>query len=134
MGPDLSWVDVPSDETISICFLVDFCRFENVTPAVCHLSRKEVLTRLHFSPVPVFALGNWIPNVLYYWGCSGHNCGLDQAVFTSQGKNIFLFSLSEDGKVFLKMTSNRRMEDAHHRQEAGCQIRLADGTLGRRAL
>uniref|UniRef100_A0A3P9KSS7 Si:dkey-256h2.1 n=1 Tax=Oryzias latipes TaxID=8090 RepID=A0A3P9KSS7_ORYLA len=47
--------------------------------------RKEVLTRLHFSPVPVFALGNWIPNVLYYWGCSGHNCGLDQAVFTSQG-------------------------------------------------
>lgn len=50
-------------------------------------SKKEVLSRLHFSPVPVFALGNWIPNVLYYWGCMGHNCGLSQAVFTSEGKN-----------------------------------------------
>ncbi|KAM6910480.1 uncharacterized protein FYW49_012420 [Xenentodon cancila] len=48
-------------------------------------SKKEVLTRLHFSPVPVFALGNWIPNVLYNWGCVGHNCGLSQAVFTSDG-------------------------------------------------
>ncbi|XP_032415423.1 uncharacterized protein LOC116717881 isoform X1 [Xiphophorus hellerii] len=48
-------------------------------------SRKEVLTRLHFSPVPVFALGNWIPYVLYYWGCLGHNCGLSQAVFISDG-------------------------------------------------
>ncbi|KAM4735367.1 uncharacterized protein FYW61_005887 isoform 2-T2 [Anableps anableps] len=48
-------------------------------------SRKEVLTQLHFSPVPVFALGNWISNVLYYWGCMGLNCGLSQAVFTSDG-------------------------------------------------
>ncbi|XP_037532446.1 uncharacterized protein si:dkey-256h2.1 [Nematolebias whitei] len=48
-------------------------------------SRKEVLTQLHFSPVPLFALGNWIPSVFYYWGCWGHNCGLSQAVFTSDG-------------------------------------------------
>ncbi|KAM9724273.1 uncharacterized protein ACNS7B_019404 [Menidia menidia] len=47
--------------------------------------RKEVLTRLHFSPVPAFALGNWIPGVLHSWGCRGHNCGLSQAVFTSYG-------------------------------------------------
>lgn len=47
------------------------------------MQSKDVLTRLHFSPVPVFALGNWIPSVLYYWGCTGHNCGLSQAVFTS---------------------------------------------------
>ncbi|KAL2084443.1 hypothetical protein ACEWY4_019961 [Coilia grayii] len=43
---------------------------------------KEVLSRLHFSPIPVFALGTWIPKVLYSWGCTGHNCGLAQAVFT----------------------------------------------------
>lgn len=46
-------------------------------------SDKDILSRLHFSPVPVFALGNWIPEVLYSWGCTGHNCGLSQAVFTS---------------------------------------------------
>ncbi|XP_071326608.1 uncharacterized protein [Trachinotus anak] len=51
-------------------------------------SKKEVLSRLHFSPVPVFALGNWIPSVLYYWSCTGHNCGLSQAVFTSEGWNM----------------------------------------------
>ncbi|KAG5856646.1 uncharacterized protein si:dkey-256h2.1 [Anguilla anguilla] len=45
--------------------------------------RKDVLSRVHISPVPVHALGNWIPSVLYSWGCSGHNCGLDQVTFTS---------------------------------------------------
>ncbi|XP_060756366.1 uncharacterized protein si:dkey-256h2.1 [Neoarius graeffei] len=44
---------------------------------------KEILSRLHFSPIPVYALGNWIPRVLYSWGCGGHNCGLAQVVFTS---------------------------------------------------
>ncbi|XP_066501080.1 uncharacterized protein si:dkey-256h2.1 [Hoplias malabaricus] len=44
---------------------------------------KEIFPRLHFSPIPVHALGNWIPRVLYTWGCGGHNCGLAQAVFTS---------------------------------------------------
>ncbi|XP_060936437.1 uncharacterized protein LOC133013499 [Limanda limanda] len=52
-------------------------------------SHKEVLSRLHFSPVPVFALGNWIPKVLYYWSCTAApNCGLSQAVFTSEGWNM----------------------------------------------
>ncbi|KAK9514300.1 hypothetical protein VZT92_027776 [Zoarces viviparus] len=46
---------------------------------------KEVLSRLHFSPVPVFALGNWIPNVLYYWRCTGRGCVFSQAVFKSEG-------------------------------------------------
>lgn len=58
---------------------------EQLHRAAVDSHRKEVLTRLHFSPLPVFALGNWIPNVLYYWGCMGHNCGLSQAVFTSDG-------------------------------------------------
>ncbi|XP_017541676.1 uncharacterized protein si:dkey-256h2.1 [Pygocentrus nattereri] len=44
---------------------------------------KEILSRVHFSSIPVHALGNWIPRVLYSWGCGGHNCGLAQAVFTS---------------------------------------------------
>ncbi|XP_030605990.1 uncharacterized protein LOC115794558 [Archocentrus centrarchus] len=47
-------------------------------------SKKEVLSRLHFSPIPVFALGNWIARVLYYWSCMGRNCGLSQAAFTSE--------------------------------------------------
>ncbi|KAK2809769.1 hypothetical protein Q5P01_000494 [Channa striata] len=50
--------------------------------------KKEVLSRLHFSPVPVFALGNWIPNVLYNWYCRTSPCGLSQAVFTCNGWNL----------------------------------------------
>uniref|UniRef100_A0A4W4EBS1 Peptide-N-glycosidase F N-terminal domain-containing protein n=1 Tax=Electrophorus electricus TaxID=8005 RepID=A0A4W4EBS1_ELEEL len=44
---------------------------------------KEILSRLHFSPIPVYALGNWIPRVLYSWGCGGLNCGIAQVLFTS---------------------------------------------------
>ncbi|XP_072249772.1 uncharacterized protein [Leuresthes tenuis] len=58
---------------------------EQLQRAAARSNKKEVLSRLHFSPVPVFALGNWIPSVLYNWGCMGHNCGLSQAVFTSHG-------------------------------------------------
>lgn len=49
---------------------------------------KEILSRLHFSPTPVFALGNWIPRVLYSWGCGGHNCGLAQVLFSSPDWSI----------------------------------------------
>ncbi|XP_051872729.1 uncharacterized protein si:dkey-256h2.1 [Pristis pectinata] len=44
---------------------------------------KDLFSRLHFVPIPVFALGNWIPAVFYSWRCQGHNCGLSQVVFTS---------------------------------------------------
>ena len=44
-----------------------------------------MLSRLHFSPLPVFALGNWIPAVLYSWVCTRPRCGLAQAAFTSEG-------------------------------------------------
>ncbi|KAF7662274.1 hypothetical protein LDENG_00239140 [Lucifuga dentata] len=60
---------------------------EQLHRAAAH-SKKEVLSRLHFSPVPVFTLGNWIPSVLYSWGCMDHNCGLSQVVFTSNSKNL----------------------------------------------
>ncbi|XP_075266555.1 LOW QUALITY PROTEIN: uncharacterized protein LOC115396397 [Salarias fasciatus] len=61
---------------------------EQLQRAAGRSRKKEVLSRLHFSPMPVFTLGNWIPAVLYSWGCTGHNCGLSQAVFTSQGWRI----------------------------------------------
>ncbi|XP_061104801.1 uncharacterized protein si:dkey-256h2.1 [Conger conger] len=54
---------------------------EQILRAAAH--RKDVLSRVHISPVPVHALGNWIPSVLYSWMCSGHNCGLAQVTFSS---------------------------------------------------
>ncbi|XP_077432569.1 uncharacterized protein LOC144058154 [Vanacampus margaritifer] len=61
---------------------------ERLHEAATKHGQKEVLSRLHVSPVPVFAVGNWIASVLYSWACTGHNCGLAQAVFTSQGWDI----------------------------------------------
>ncbi|KAL4646857.1 hypothetical protein GN956_G9578 [Arapaima gigas] len=55
---------------------------EQIRQAALSLRREEVLSRMHFSPVPVHELGNWIPRVLYAWGCAGINCGFDQVVFT----------------------------------------------------
>lgn len=64
---------------------------EQVYRATAHRG-KEILSRLYFSPVPVYALGNWIPRVLYSWGCGGHNCGLAQVVFTSSDGSIPVIS------------------------------------------
>uniref|UniRef100_A0A8P4KGC4 Si:dkey-256h2.1 n=1 Tax=Dicentrarchus labrax TaxID=13489 RepID=A0A8P4KGC4_DICLA len=61
---------------------------EQLQRAAVQHRKKEVLSRLHFSPVPVFALGNWIPAVFYYWSCTSRNCVLAQAVFTSEGWNM----------------------------------------------
>lgn len=36
--------------------------------------------------MPVSSLGNWIPLVLYSWGCVSRSCGLAQAVFSSDGR------------------------------------------------
>lgn len=49
-------------------------------------SKKEVLSQLHFSQVPVFNLGNWIPQVFYYWGSVARNYVLAQVSFTFNGK------------------------------------------------
>ncbi|KAM9353841.1 uncharacterized protein ABDE67_006235 [Symphorus nematophorus] len=57
---------------------------EQLQRVAVHSGKKEVLSRLHFSPVPVFALGNWIPSVLHYWTCIARNCLLAQAVFTTE--------------------------------------------------
>ncbi|XP_057690987.1 uncharacterized protein si:dkey-256h2.1 [Corythoichthys intestinalis] len=58
---------------------------ERLHAAAKQHGKEEVLSRLHVSPVPVFAVANWIASVLYSWTCAGHNCGLAQAVFTSVG-------------------------------------------------
>ncbi|TDH11363.1 hypothetical protein EPR50_G00060070 [Perca flavescens] len=71
---------------------------------VAHDSNKEVLSRLHFSPVPVFALGNWIPNVLYYWRCMGRGCIFSQAVFKSKGWNMPIIIKRLDARYDWLMT------------------------------
>uniref|UniRef100_A0A8C2WH22 Si:dkey-256h2.1 n=1 Tax=Cyclopterus lumpus TaxID=8103 RepID=A0A8C2WH22_CYCLU len=65
---------------------------------------KEVLSRLHFSPVPVFALGNWIPNVLYYWRCTGRGCVFSQVVFKSEGWNMPIIVKRLDARYDWLMT------------------------------
>nr|XP_046256436.1 uncharacterized protein si:dkey-256h2.1 isoform X2 [Scatophagus argus] len=64
-------------------------------------SKKEVLLRLHFCPVPVFALGNWIPLVLYYWTATSR---LAQAVFTSEGWNMPIIIKRVDARYDWLMT------------------------------
>ncbi|TMS10882.1 hypothetical protein E3U43_019875 [Larimichthys crocea] len=51
--------------------------------AVQH-SKTEILSRLHFCPVSIFYLGNWIPSVFYHWSSGSR---ISQAVFTSEGKS-----------------------------------------------
>lgn len=55
----------------------------------CFCSKKDVLSRLHFSPVPVFNLGNWISQVFYYWGSVSRNNVLSQVSFMSEGNGTF---------------------------------------------
>uniref|UniRef100_A0A8C4QFQ0 Si:dkey-256h2.1 n=1 Tax=Eptatretus burgeri TaxID=7764 RepID=A0A8C4QFQ0_EPTBU len=45
--------------------------------------RCEILNLIHYVPLPVYDLGNWIPSLLYEWTCYDHGCDLDQAVFQS---------------------------------------------------
>lgn len=92
---------------------------EQLHRAAAH--RKEVLTRLHFSPVPVFALGNWIPSVLYSWGCAGHNCGLSQAVFISDGWKLPVIIKRLDARYDWVMA--RWNPNSYHLVDAGdgCQ-------------
>ncbi|XP_034729405.1 uncharacterized protein si:dkey-256h2.1 [Etheostoma cragini] len=78
---------------------------------------KEVLSRLHFSPVPVFALGNWIPNVLYYWRCRALGCVFSQAVFKSKGWNMPIIIKRLDARYDWLMT--RWDHKSYHLMDAG---------------
>ncbi|RXN10609.1 septin-7 isoform X1 [Labeo rohita] len=77
---------LPSDTEILLLSLDDTALQD------AHWMREQVYRAaahgLHFSPTPVFALGNWLPRVLYSWGCGGHNCGLAQVVFSSPDWSI----------------------------------------------
>ncbi|KAI3360763.1 hypothetical protein L3Q82_013002 [Scortum barcoo] len=55
---------------------------EQVLQAAVSRGKKEVMSRLHFSPVPMFMQGNWIPSVFYFWGGVSR---LAQVVFSSEG-------------------------------------------------
>ncbi|KAM6994372.1 uncharacterized protein LKV04_006787 [Tautogolabrus adspersus] len=77
---------------------------EQLQRVALHSGKKEVLSRLHFSPLPVFTLGNWIPSVLYYWGCSSRSCVLTQAVFTSEGWNLPIIIKRLDARYDWLMT------------------------------
>lgn len=80
------------------------------------LRGKEIFSRLHFSPIPVYAVGNWIPRVLYSWGCGGHNCGLAQAVFTSPGVYATVHESSScDPWAFISEQENEQnLRITHH--------------------
>ncbi|KAM9782543.1 uncharacterized protein ACB057_014807 [Neosynchiropus ocellatus] len=71
---------------------------ERLRRAAASSGRKEVLTRLHFCPVPLFALGSWVASVFYAWSCRGHNCGLSQAAFASDGWRIPLVAKRLDAR------------------------------------
>lgn len=74
------------------------CVLNTCFPSWCFCSKKEVLSRLHFSPVPVFNLGNWISQVFYYWGSVSRNYVLSQVSFTSEGKGTFSCTLLSAGQ------------------------------------
>ncbi|TRY56867.1 hypothetical protein DNTS_013957 [Danionella cerebrum] len=89
---------------------------EQALSAAAHRG-KEVLSRLHFSPVPIYALGNWIPRVLYSWGCGGHNCGLAQVVFSSPDWNLPVISKRLNARY--DWLNGRWGSDPYTLQEAG---------------
>ncbi|GCC23001.1 hypothetical protein chiPu_0001392 [Chiloscyllium punctatum] len=59
---------------------------------------KDFLSQLHFVPIPVYALGNWIPAIFYAWRCQQHNCGLAQIVFTSAELNMTVVAKRLDAR------------------------------------
>uniref|UniRef100_A0A8C7NPS5 Si:dkey-256h2.1 n=1 Tax=Oncorhynchus mykiss TaxID=8022 RepID=A0A8C7NPS5_ONCMY len=88
----LNWPLVIPAFTNKSAFLVCLWNSESsLTDLVQDL--PDILSRLHFSPVPVFGYGNWIPSVLYSWGRSGHNYGLSHAVCTSTSREYSLCTL-----------------------------------------
>ena len=57
--------------------------------------------RLHFTSLPVYKFGNWIPYAIMHWPCFGNGCALAQVVVksTEEGMgSLFSFPRSEDGR------------------------------------
>ncbi|KAE8289221.1 hypothetical protein D5F01_LYC13102 [Larimichthys crocea] len=67
--------------------------------AVQH-SKTEILSRLHFCPVSIFYLGNWIPSVFYHWSSGSR---ISQAVFTSEVTGAVAWVSEGNCSFFTKM-------------------------------
>ncbi|XP_067865889.1 uncharacterized protein si:dkey-256h2.1 isoform X2 [Heterodontus francisci] len=90
---------------------------------VKNISRfKDLLSRLHFVPIPVYALGNWIPAIFYSWRCQEHNCGLSQAVFTSPELKMTVVSKRLDARYDWIMKSWRSVPYILRDGGDGCNI------------
>lgn len=51
--------------------------------------------RLHFTSLPVYEFGNWIPYALMHWPCFGSGCALAQVIFKSrEGIKVIFFSIT----------------------------------------
>uniref|UniRef100_UPI00358E1F49 uncharacterized protein n=1 Tax=Myxine glutinosa TaxID=7769 RepID=UPI00358E1F49 len=61
-------------------------RVEHVVSGLRHAD--DLRKRIHYVPLPVYDLGNWIPALLYEWMCYDHGCDLDQAVFQSSSLSM----------------------------------------------
>ncbi|CAL8248696.1 unnamed protein product [Lota lota] len=99
-----------------------------VYQAATQHGREEVMSRLHFSPLPVFTLGNWIPAVLNNWGCTRHKCGLAQAAFTSEGWKMPLIVKRLDARYDWL---DRWDHGSYHLVDAGEGCEPSDGVAGR---
>ena len=50
--------------------------------------------RLHFTSLPVYEFGNWIPYASMHWPCFGSGCALAQVIFKSrEGIKVMFFSI-----------------------------------------
>uniref|UniRef100_UPI00398F59E3 uncharacterized protein n=1 Tax=Pristiophorus japonicus TaxID=55135 RepID=UPI00398F59E3 len=90
---------------------------------VKNISRfKNLLSQLHFVPIPVYALGNWIPAIFYSWRCQEHNCGLSQAVFTSPELQMTVVGKRLDARYDWIMKSWRSLPYILRDGGDGCNI------------
>ncbi|XP_041041035.1 uncharacterized protein si:dkey-256h2.1 [Carcharodon carcharias] len=83
---------------------------------------KDLLSRLHFVPIPVYALGNWIPAIFYAWRCQEHNCGLAQIVFTSPELKLTVVTKRLDARYDWIMKSWRSVPYILRDGGDGCDI------------
>ncbi|XP_061174811.1 uncharacterized protein LOC133183952 [Saccostrea echinata] len=62
--------------------------YNRINTLVKSISRSEAerrtkMNQFHFSVLPLWKLGNWLPTLLREWECVDHNCGYDQVLIQS---------------------------------------------------
>ncbi|XP_078094114.1 uncharacterized protein LOC144509317 isoform X2 [Mustelus asterias] len=83
---------------------------------------KDLLSQLHFVPIPVYALGNWIPDIFYAWRCQRHNCGLAQVAFTSSELKLTVVAKRLDARYDWIMKGWRSVPYVLRDGGDGCNI------------